>query len=110
MHIMMIPKSKPMVSKKLRDSARGEECTMNGPECNYNPETVVLCHSNRYEHGKGKGLKADDREAFYGCSGCNFWFDSVSASKDYKDELYRAAKEKTHERMREKGLGGLLDA
>jgi hypothetical protein len=61
---------------KIRKSARGEDCTINLPGvCNYNPETVVWCHSNRYEHGKGMGLKAKDEHGAYGCSECHATYD-----------------------------------
>jgi len=103
------PKNKPLKSQKLRDSARGENCTMNSPECNSNPETVVLCHSNKLKHGKGTGLKADDRHAFYGCSGCHHWFDVGTADKHKKQRYYDVAVIHTHIRMRQKGLGVILD-
>lgn len=106
---MTLQKNKPLRSKKLRDSARGEECTMNSILCNFDPETVVLCHSNSHKHGKGLSIKADDRESFYGCSRCNYWFDDVAASKEVKEAMYEKAKEITHGRMRAKGLGHILD-
>ncbi|BBI46989.1 hypothetical protein KPSA1B_105772 [Pseudomonas syringae pv. actinidiae] len=34
-----------MTSKKLRASAKGQDCTVRIPAiCNYNPETTVLAH------------------------------------------------------------------
>jgi hypothetical protein len=55
-----------------RKAARGQDCTLRIPGvCNQNPETVVLCHSNRLEHGKGMGIKADDKYACFGCSSCH---------------------------------------
>src|ERR1044071_1773308 len=47
------------VRKKLRDSARGEECTLNVyGVCNNNPETTVLAHLP--DESNGMGMKADD--------------------------------------------------
>jgi hypothetical protein len=95
-------------SKKLRDSARDEPCTMNSPMCNGNPETVVWCHSNFHEHGKGVGLKAHDVFGFYGCSGCHQWFDHDS--KRYAEGLadrrdyYQRAHDKSIVRAIEKGV------
>jgi len=77
---------------------------MNGPSCNYNPETTVLCHSNKQLHGKGWGIKASDEYSFYGCSGCNMWFDSVSAPEEEKEHYYQIAHERTQEKFKEKGL------
>lgn len=33
-----------IVSKKLRDSARGQDCALRLPGCRHNPEYTVLCH------------------------------------------------------------------
>lgn len=60
---------------KIRDSARGEDCTLQiHPYCNGNPATVVLCHlpSER----KGVALKSPDHWAAYGCSACHDVIDS----------------------------------
>jgi len=60
--------------KKIRDSARGQDCTVNGPTCNHNPETVVFAHYG--EPGeKGMGLKPDDTSGAYACSDCHDWLD-----------------------------------
>lgn len=61
-----------MKSQKLRDSARGQECTFNIPSvCNYNTETTVLCHLPD-ESGTGTmGGKSDDWCAAFGCSNCH---------------------------------------
>jgi len=60
---------------KILASAEGKNCTMRSPMCNGDPNTVVWCHSNFSEHGKGVGLKAHDIFGFFGCSGCHQWFD-----------------------------------
>lgn len=100
----MIKKFPYIRSKKARDSARGEDCTMNSPLCNYNPETTVLCHSNDSKHGKGTRIKASDQYTFYGCSGCNYWFDSVPADKDVKERYFNKAWERTQQKFRDKGI------
>lgn len=95
-------------SHKLRESARDEQCTMGSPMCNGNPETVVLCHSDFHEHGRGMNLKASDLMSFYGCSGCNYWLDVESkrtgVSNDERRLYFYRAWARTLERMREKGL------
>lgn len=57
-------------SKKVRDSARGEDCTLQiHPWCNSNPETVVFAHLP--SSGHGMGLKSPDYWGVYACSGCH---------------------------------------
>jgi len=101
---MSLQKYKYVRSKKARRSARDEECTMNSPNCNHDSRTTVLCHSNSQKHGKGTSIKASDEHSFYGCSGCNLWFDSMSAPKEEKERLYQKAHKRTQERFKEKGL------
>lgn len=63
-------------NKKLRDSARGQDCQLRIPGvCNGNPETVVWCHLNGQEFGKGMGHKSHDIFGFYGCSACHDVYD-----------------------------------
>ena len=55
---------------KIRASAKGETCTLMIPGvCNFNPETVVLCHAPHPD--KGTGIKGPDTWAAYGCSDCH---------------------------------------
>lgn len=78
-----IPKIK---SKKLRYSAKGEECTFNITDaCNHNPETTVLCHLP--SESKGIGTKSDDFCAAFGSSDCHRVIDSTGLS-DYEKEWY----------------------
>lgn len=59
-----------IMSKKLRDSARGEPCTLNiAGVCNYDSSTVVLCHLPDESHGMGR--KSDDIVAAFGCHACH---------------------------------------
>jgi len=92
--------------QKLRDSARGEDCTLQiHPYCNGNPETTVLCH---LPSGSGMGQKSPDWFAVYGCSSCHDIIDGRIAVTEFDGReltnfkgmaLYR-----TWERMIEKGL------
>ena len=53
---------------KIRQSAKGEQCTVRIPGiCNWNPETVVLAHLN----GGGMGMKNPDYQGAYCCSACH---------------------------------------
>lgn len=101
---MMLPKAKPIRSKKLRRSANGEQCTMFSPWCNGNSATTVWCHSNMGMHGKGRGRKADDLFGFYGCSGCNAWYDSSEASREEKAAYFFPAHARSLLLLCDKGL------
>ena len=95
---------KPCVSKKLRDSARGQECTMGIPGiCNGNNETVVLCHVPMAPWN-GMGCKPSDYMAFYGCSGCHYWFDTDGRGDPLRWEYAIRAVFKTLEKAYESGI------
>ena len=65
---------------KLRDSAKGEDCTLQLiPYCNNNPETVVLCH---LPFDSGMGMKAHDLSSAYGCSDCHAIIDGQRKVND----------------------------
>ena len=58
-----------LISKKIRSSARGQQCQVRIPGvCNGNNETVVLAHVGK---GSGMGQKCDDIHATYACSACH---------------------------------------
>ena len=66
---MNLQKQPPIVSKKIRDSARGEKCQIRIPGvCNHDPETTVYAHY-RYP-GLGRNIK-NDLEGAYACSACH---------------------------------------
>lgn len=65
------PKPKRWKSKKYRDAARGQDCTMRLPGCQNNTETTVLAHRN----GAGMGTKASDHDAADMCAHCHALFD-----------------------------------
>lgn len=106
---MLFPKAKQFRSKKIRDSARGEDCTLRLPDCcNHNPETTVWCHGNGHEYGKGMGLKADDRNGCYGCSACHDVLDG-RAKHPYLDAAdieaeFKRAMEESQAKLKHKGL------
>ena len=92
--------------KKLRDSARGEDCTLQiHPYCNGNPETVVLCH---LPSGSGMGQKSPDWFAVYGCSSCHDLIDNRTRQNGIDSIEIRyyshRALFRTWSRMIEKGL------
>ena len=77
-------KSKPIKSKKLRASARGEDCTLRLACCNGNPETVVMAHIGL---NGGMGSKCGDNMAVFACSACHELIDSASKSAYAADKL-----------------------
>ena len=106
--LLMIPKHKPIRSQKLRDSAKGQECTIQCPSvCSHDPDTTVLAHLTNESHGMG--LKADDVSACFACSSCHDWIDRRTMSPYFPDgsdrEWYmRRAMVRTWRRWIEMGL------
>ena len=95
---------------KIRNSARGEQCTMNLHWIHFhNPETVVYAHSNKLIHGKGMGKKAGDQYGAYLCYRCHAIYDGHEKrpdyiSKEFVDERFEEAMAKTQLILKEKGL------
>ena len=95
---------------KIRQSARGEDCTIRIPGvCNFNPETVVLCHPNTHRAGKGKGLKAADELGAYGCSDCHAVVDgngrrSPDMTPDAVELAFWHGHAETYLKLKQKGL------
>ena len=68
--------------KRMRDACRGQICYLRVPGvCPYRDpeETIVPCHSNFSEHGKGGARKADDKFTVPGCFWCHAWLDTSGA-------------------------------
>jgi hypothetical protein len=91
-----------LVSKSLRNSARGQSCTLRIDCCNNNPETTVLAHLN-IKGMRGMGQKGDDNMAVFACSDCHDRLDSrTNGGVDLADQL-RALSE-TQRIWRDKGF------
>lgn len=94
----------------IRKAARGQDCQLRIPGvCNGNPETVVLCHSNRLADGKGMGIKAPDLAGCFGCSSCHATLDGAAPrpawlSYALLQTAFDAAVVRTHEILRKKGI------
>ena len=78
----------PYRNSKILKAAKGQSCTIHSPWCNGNPETVVACHSNYHEDGKGAGQKADDIFVAFGCSDCHRWLDESHEDSEMKFRLF----------------------
>ena len=72
-------------NNKLRQSAKGRDCTFNVVgHCNYDSETVVLCHID--SEFKGMSMKSPDFFGGFGCSGCHAWLDQHLGTEE--DRLF----------------------
>ena len=95
-----------IVSKKIRNSARGEDCTFQiVGVCNYDTETTVLCHLNTSR--KGMGIKSMDYFGVYGCSDCHNVIDGRVKTDIPREEIWRCqmrALERTWALLIEDGL------
>ena len=79
------PKKRVGHDKPMLAACRGQECFLAIPGvCLGRTETVVPCHSNQSKHGKGMGLKSDDRFTVPGCMECHRWLDQGSADRHVK--------------------------
>lgn len=92
-----------VVSKKLRDAARNQHCTLRLDCCNRNPETTILAHLP--SGTKGMGLKGFDTVAVFACSDCHDQIDGRSNKFEQIEwqDITRAIAE-THEVLISKGI------
>lgn len=91
-----------VVSKHLRDSARGKDCTLRiYGVCNFNAETTVLAHVP--SGSKGVGMKGIDTVSVYACSACHDALDGRSKHEIDWQDIPRAIAE-THQQMIKAGL------
>lgn len=64
------PRVPPQKCAAIRQSARGEDCTLRLECCNHDPATTVLAHL-RFFGWAGMGQKPDDILAVFACSACH---------------------------------------
>jgi len=93
-------------SKKIKDSARGEDCSLRLiGTCNNNSETTILAHIGR---DRGTAIKCNDTFAIYACSACHDAIDGRAsydslANPNIQEDLLRALEE-TQSKLIDKGL------
>lgn len=93
---MSLQKQKPIISKKLRALAKGQECTLRlAGVCNYSAETTVLAHLP--DESNGMGRKPDDISACFACSSCHDFVDGrwIPYQKEMAEGLLRRAQTRT---------------
>ena len=99
----MIAKPVKVRSKKLRDSAKGQACTLQIPGiCNHNNETTVLAHVSCGD--KGMATKPSDLSACFACSCCHDAIDGRVPGYDVGEQLVFRAILKTQHKWVEMGL------
>lgn len=73
---------------KLTKEAKGRECQVRLPCCNYNPETTVLAHY-RLAGTCGVGIKPNDLQGAWACSSCHDEIDR--RTRIFENEFVRLA-------------------
>ena len=86
-----VAKSPRYVDRHLLDMARGQECLLQSPLCNHNPETTVACHGSGVANGKGLGYKCGDHLVVHGCSACNHFTDAYGGATAAEKQAVFAA-------------------
>ena len=92
-----------MASSKIRQSARGEDCSLRLGMCS-SPETVILAHIGR---NRGMGIKCADYFAVYACSNCHDFIDGRVDYPHFDFDIEREklrALEETQGKLINKGL------
>lgn len=82
-------KQPPLVSLSLRQSARGETCTLRLSCCNGDPSTTVLAHIRAFGWA-GMAQKPPDFLAVFACSACHDALDRRSSAEWGWDDVLRA--------------------
>lgn len=81
--------------KAITDACRDQECYLLVPGvCCGDTATVVPCHANWSDYGKGGGRKADDRYTVPGCWLCHSWLDQGKSSNEDKRAIWESAYER----------------
>ena len=94
----MLQKTTPIRSKKIRDAARGQVCTLQiVGVCNGDWSTTVLAHLPDESHGMAR--KSDDLSACFACDACHSVIDGRAKwpvmERDYADWYLRRAQMRT---------------
>lgn len=93
----------PLVSKRIRDFARGQTCTLRLPGCDGGGETTVHCHIRRFGWA-GVGQKPHDFLGVHGCVSCHALLDSRDPEAPCGDDDILRALGETLTRLWDAGL------
>lgn len=73
---------------KIRESARGQDCTVRLPGiCTFDPEKTIWSHARWGRAGRGKGIKAIDLAGSYACTACDAAYDGQLKTPYSRDEI-----------------------
>jgi hypothetical protein len=103
-------KTRRAPTSNIRQSARDEYCRLRLPGvCKTEPGNVVWAHSNRGEHGKGGGLKADDEYGAYACYWCHCVYDRQhprppGMTLEFVEDRFTVAMTESRAALQAKGL------
>ena len=95
-----------MANKKIRNSAKGEECSLRiSPNCTDEYGAVVLCHIGK---NRGMSIKCGDHFGVYACNHCHDIIDGRVKPDQFSPvelgmEKLRALEE-TQDKLIKKGL------
>jgi hypothetical protein len=77
-----IAKEAPVRSAKLRQSAKGEDCTVRIPGCPSDPAMTIWSHYRGSAGGKGGAIKSTDIAGAYACTYCDAVYDGQRPRPD----------------------------
>ena len=98
---MMFPKREYIRSRQMMEAYRLIPCQ----RCGRADGTVCGAHSNQGQHGKGRGIKADDNQAASLCHACHYELDQGSQlSREQRCEQWARAQAKTVRELLSRGL------
>jgi len=94
----MLQKTTPIRSKRIRDAARGQACTLQiVGVCNGDWSTTVLAHLPDESHGIAR--KSDDLSSCFACDACHSVIDGrakwPAMEREYADWYLRRAQMRT---------------
>lgn len=96
--------------QSIRDSARGEACTVRLPGvCTHDPDRTIWSHCRMPDAGKGGALKSLDVAGAYACTDCDAVYDGQRKppsgyTRDQVDADWCAGHFRSLVRLHEKGL------
>lgn len=102
-------KDAPVRSKKLRQSAKGEECLVRLPGCSGDPLMTIWSHYRGSAGGKGGAIKSTDIAGCYACTYCDAVYDGqaprpAGMTKEDVDLAWHEAHIRSLVRLGQKGL------
>lgn len=69
------PAKRAEPAARIRESAKGEQCTVRLPGCQGDPAMTIWSHYRGSAGGKGMGIKALDLNGCYACTFCDAVYD-----------------------------------